>query len=525
VLLTAGGPACDARIRALLADPLDWARVTALAGAENALAPVWERVSDGLPEVAGTELRRGAWVAEFRQGWLEERLDAALAVLRDEGVDVVLLKGAAMARGVHRSFSARPMRDADLLVRPDDAWRAQRLLLEAGWAPADPASAPAEADARYRDHHHLPTLVDGRGTGLGLELHTALFPPGHPFRVDAADVWARAQRLDRGVQVPSPEDLVIHLAIHFVWSHQARSGAWRCFRDLAALAAEGGVHWGALVELARDARAGSCCYWALRLARAAAAVPVPAAVLEELRPRARAGALALLERHFLAGLLPEGRACPSVRLARAAWVAAVQPQRAGHGRVRPWGFDDAPTPAGSVLGRTVRRLREPAAWRRYGRALLGGPGEQEVPDDSPAPRTARAAVPLPALYPRTGTQPRGLPPGLRRARLGSGPTVSVVVASRSAGPALGGYLAALGSQCHAAGAELVVALSAAAAEVDSLRAAHPAARIVVSPSARTPGELRAVGMAEAEGDIVALADDGAELPPDWVASLLHGPRA
>jgi hypothetical protein len=412
------------------------------------------------------------------------------------------------------------MRDVDLLVRPADAWRAQRLLQGAGWTAAD---AGEDAEARYRDHHHLPTLVDGRGTELGLELHTALFPRGHPFRLDAADVWARALPLDAGARLPSPEDLAIHLALHFAWSHQARSGAWRSFSDLTALASGGGVHWGALVELARDARAASCCYWTLRLARAAAGVPVPAGVLAELRPRGGAARLAALERHLLAGLLPDGRGCPSVRLARAAWTAAVQPERAGHGAVRPWAFDPAPAAAtgAAALRRAARRLRDGSAWRRYGRVLLGSglPGGTPPPAEDPGP--SGVAIPLPAAYRRAGS-PRGLPPGFRRARLGTGPTVSVVVASRSGGAALDGYLARLGTQCRGSGAELVVALGAAAAGVDALRAAHPGARFVVAGAARTAGELRAAGMAEAEGDIVALADAGASLPPDWVERLVRG---
>ena len=508
VLLTAGGPANDDALAALLAGPLDWGRAAALAAAENALAPVWERVSatagDAAQEEARPHFQRGAWVAEFRQGWLEQRLDAALALLAEAGIEAVLLKGAALARGVHAEFSSRPMRDLDLLVRPADAWRAQRLFLAAGWRADDCGEG---AEERYRGHHHLPTLVDGRGTELGLELHTGLFPDGHPFRLEASDVWARSVPLGGGARIPSPEDLVIHLSLHFAWSHQAGSGAWRCFRDLAALVGEGGVHWSALVELARDARAASCCYWTLRLARAAALVPVPGGVLAELRPRGSDARLGVLERHFLAGLLPDGRACPSVRVARSAWTAALQPEREGHGAARPWTFERAPGDGSGpgAMRRAARRLRDVDAWRRYGRALFHV-AEGAAPPVQPEPPLRPAAIPLRGVY--AGTGPRGLPPGFRRVRLGTAPTVSVVVASRGGGEPLRRWLDELAPRCRAAGAELVVAVGARAGMVDALRAEHPAARFV---EARAAGELRSAGVAEAEGDVVVLADEGGAL--------------
>ena len=63
---------------------------------------------------------------------LEKRAIESVEALNAAGIEVALLKGAALASTVYGSFGARPMNDVDVLVHPDRADDAKRLLLGAG---------------------------------------------------------------------------------------------------------------------------------------------------------------------------------------------------------------------------------------------------------------------------------------------------------------------------------------------------------------------------------------------------------
>jgi hypothetical protein len=115
-----------------------------------------------------------------------------------------------------------------------------------------------------------------------------------------------------------------------------------------------------------------------------------------------------------------------------------------------------------------------------------------------------------------------LPPGARRIRLDGRPMVSVVVASSQAPELLSACLAALAPQCAEHRAEIVVARRE---RVDDLAQRYPAIRWVAGDSAADESQLRGLGLAAAQGDIVALTDDRRLMQPNWIGQLFQGDRA
>jgi hypothetical protein len=380
--LTAAGPEQDAELSRWLQHPLDWNRLLGIAAHQKATLPVRRRICalapGRIPAAIADPLRRSALVSSFRQSHLRDRLAAAVATLQDAGIPVLLLKGAALALTVYDSFDDRPMGDLDLLVDAADAWRAQELLLGAGWK----RIAGQPGDEAYQVHQHLPPLEDASGTGFGLELHTDLFSRGHPFVFSTASLWedARYVRLgSRSVAVPSVTHALLHLCVHFAWSHMARQGAWRAFRDLHALQASGAIEWDAFVHAAREARAATACYWTLRLARDLAGLAVPASVLQALAPPSGRRSLEVLARHLSAGVVELESDCPSVWASKRMWEAAIRPRWSGHGAQRPWQHSEA---FGSAMrteepvrgiGKLRVHLGKLARWRRYLVTLLRPP--------------------------------------------------------------------------------------------------------------------------------------------------------
>jgi hypothetical protein len=312
---------------------------------------------------------------ELRMRRLERRLAESVTALNAHGMTPMLLKGAALASTVYGSFSRRPMNDIDLLVKPEEERQAETVLLSAGWI----RDAAVPDEFYYREHHHLAPLLDEKGTGLHLEVHRDLFPPGHPFRYTHDELLRSARTITVGgarALVLSPAYHVVHAAIHFVWSHMMRTGAWNTLRDLGTLQRAGCIDWAEVIDIAERWRATSCCYWALRLGRSLANSFVPEWVLDRLQPQVSPVVLRVLERHFIQFLTRRELSCPSVYLERALWTKAIEPTRLGHGTSRPWlvspDLQQAYGPPGSssTLQRLVGHLSKVRRWSSYAVALL-----------------------------------------------------------------------------------------------------------------------------------------------------------
>jgi hypothetical protein len=340
VALTTSAAAGQLALRAVLARPIAWERLMILAARERAIIPLNEQLGrTPLPGARPEEranLQRLAMIAEFQLSSLHDRLVKLLALYGQHDIDALLLKGAGLAHSAYARPTERPMGDIDLLVRPEHASRAWELALANGWARR--GDVPQERS--YAEHQHLTPLEDADGLKIGLELHTALFTHQAPFRLPPDQLWASARRITVGGQsawVPSPEDQLLHAALHFAWSHEMTFGAFRTLRDVERILERGPFDWQALVRTARGARGATCCYWTLRLARDLAGVDVPPDVLAALGPRLPARVLRSLTHYFAEHALPNpDLILSSVSISRALWSLGVRPRAQGHGGSRPW---------------------------------------------------------------------------------------------------------------------------------------------------------------------------------------------
>jgi hypothetical protein len=131
--------------------------------------------------------------------------------MEDEGIPLLLLKGAALAQLVYGNPMLRPMRDVDVLVRARDARRAGAVLQACGFAEAGPA-IPA-------DHHHLRSMSKAvEGATVTIELHHRLLQ-NTPFLrpVEYDDVSGEAQSFGwsgHEVRAPGREDMLWHVYAH-----------------------------------------------------------------------------------------------------------------------------------------------------------------------------------------------------------------------------------------------------------------------------------------------------------------------
>lgn len=99
------------------------------------------------------------------------------------GIEVLVLKGAALAHLVYPQPVLRPMRDLDILVRAEDVYRAYNLLPGIGFS-----SPPNPHHGLGPDHHHLAAIKRvSDGFSVSVEVHHALHlgERGDPLRYEA----------------------------------------------------------------------------------------------------------------------------------------------------------------------------------------------------------------------------------------------------------------------------------------------------------------------------------------------------
>jgi Uncharacterised nucleotidyltransferase len=131
---------------------------------------------------------------------LASELEGLLGDFAEQGIEVLPLKGPAMAEALYGDVALRPSVDLDLLVRRRDYRRAEALLSDKEFT-----SCPVgDYNRKFR-----------RG-GLSVELHFKLASPQF-CSFDVEPIWARCHRdafRARPIRVMDAEDLVLYLCVH-----------------------------------------------------------------------------------------------------------------------------------------------------------------------------------------------------------------------------------------------------------------------------------------------------------------------
>jgi hypothetical protein len=96
------------------------------------------------------------------------------------------------------------------------------------------------------------------------------------------------------------------------------------------------------------------------------------------------------------------------------------------------------------------------------------------------------------------------------------PTFTIVIATRQAA-GLAVLLETVAPKCRARGAELIVA-APVSDELAALRKRFPEAVFFDAPADADLDQLRQLGTAESNGDILILSDDTRPLPEEWLTT-------
>jgi len=248
-----------------------------------------ERIRHGIPPSILARLE-----TSYRTNWARNHVLTGhwaelMALLAQDGVDVITHKGLALIHTVYPDIALRPMADIDLLIRPADLPTVERTLRAAGYR------APGEsvrAEEAFRGYLHF--VRDSAVIDLHWELaHYSRFEG--IVGVDHDGLWRRARRMAvgdaRGLML-SPEDLLLHLALHVTLGSEFGRLIW--FTDIDAVLRRFAsiLDWDRVLEEATRWRVKALLGFTLRICQESFGTPVPAGVLPSLLPgRSRLTAL------------------------------------------------------------------------------------------------------------------------------------------------------------------------------------------------------------------------------------------
>ena len=143
-----------------------------------------------------------------------------MRALRESDIPVIVLKGACLAETIYGNIALRSMGDVDLLVRREDMARVVQILGNLGYS--------AGYDYRIEDelavNHHLPPMKGPRQ--LTIEVHWTIVDAPHFAALEEKEI-AKTWETRKGcgycagasVFMLAPEDLVLHLCVHFTMQH------------------------------------------------------------------------------------------------------------------------------------------------------------------------------------------------------------------------------------------------------------------------------------------------------------------
>jgi Uncharacterised nucleotidyltransferase len=223
----------------LIREVKDWPGLVKLINAHGIIALAAYNIKEAglekeIPGDAMAILENGYFKSIQRNAWLTERWKEVNTLLCYAGIKHILLKGMALEHTLYGSRGLRQMTDNDILIKPEESFKAWQLLQQEGFT-LDPVKSPLFNKIRFDFGQHLPALYKN---GYAIEIHDKLFDnniiKGRRFEdpfADAVEIFVG----DRKTLIPSKEVHLMYLINHF--EHHTMSGECqlRLYTDIILL--------------------------------------------------------------------------------------------------------------------------------------------------------------------------------------------------------------------------------------------------------------------------------------------------
>ncbi|MBC7790172.1 MAG: nucleotidyltransferase family protein [Anaerolineae bacterium] len=257
--------------------------------------------ADAVPGLVRDKLRSSYVNIASRNALLFRQTAQMIKELSARDIPVMLLKGMHLSRFVYAEPALRSMADVDIMVRREKLAEAEQVYLGHGFGPL-PRPNLEEFCAWS---NHLARLT--KPGAPVVELHWSIEKPTNPFPIDLDGLWARSRTAaleGAPVRILSPEDLLLHLALHGFYHHRLDHAALKALVDVNTVIAkhESDIDWQGLTERARAWGISGFVYTMFRLTTEILRTPIPPSVFFSLPHQSEDDDVVELGRRYI--LLP-----------------------------------------------------------------------------------------------------------------------------------------------------------------------------------------------------------------------------
>ncbi|MEW4467137.1 nucleotidyltransferase family protein [Parasphingorhabdus sp. JC815] len=190
----------------------DWTDLMSIARAESLLGSLAHRLSNiAVPQEVKPILKDAIQATDFARLQALWEADCARRALAPLKCKTVLMKGTAYVAADLDAAIGRNIGDLDIMVAHDRLSVVETALLDAGWEWVKPD--PYD-DQYYRDYmHELPPLIH-RERDRMIDVHHTILPLTAGPTPNATAILDAAVRLDSGLYVMAPPDMLLHSIAH-----------------------------------------------------------------------------------------------------------------------------------------------------------------------------------------------------------------------------------------------------------------------------------------------------------------------
>ncbi len=305
---------------------LDWRKLVNLSERHGVGHFFWQAIRErnDVPSDIRDEVQQRTVEEACQNLSLSAELSRLLRLFAEQAIEVVSLKGPALALSLYGNEALRSSSDLDLLVRTRDVLRAKRLLEGFGYHMQ--SVVPSRADdacLRRRDRqisfsaHQDPDQANNSW----IDLHWRLLPGYFPASFDEHQVWEDLREMSvGGIAAPtlSPEHQLMFLCAHGTKHLWQRLG-WIC--DVAALLrVEPNLDWKLVFSQARETDTSRMVVLGLLLASELLGVVLPPEASEYTTDdKAVRALIEIVQRRLHDEILTPASALESARFSRHAF--------------------------------------------------------------------------------------------------------------------------------------------------------------------------------------------------------------
>ncbi len=195
-------------------DGVQWTGLISIARAESLMGTLAYRLKNvDVPAQVKPVLKDSMESADLARRQALWEADCARRALAGYDGRVLLMKGTAYVAAGLDAGIGRSIGDLDIMVARDDLGQVEELLLDAGWEWVKPD--PYD-DQYYREYmHELPPLIHKERDRM-IDVHHTTLPLTARPTPDASAMLDDAVRMENGLYVMSPTDMVCHCAAHLM---------------------------------------------------------------------------------------------------------------------------------------------------------------------------------------------------------------------------------------------------------------------------------------------------------------------